>query len=140
MDIIISFFRDTLSGPLYIVVLIICVILICSCIGYLAEVSLNKKKAKQEIDSTTTNVNSSQQVESIINNQSNQNFTIEVNANTTSAVESPITQPNIATAVSNQAQVSNVGAAYNQSTPADVASQIDTVPLASLTRSLNSYM
>ena len=52
MDFIISFFRDTLDGPLYIVVSIICGILICSCIGYLGEQYLKKKQAKKEFDST----------------------------------------------------------------------------------------
>lgn len=50
MDFIITFFRDILDGPLYIIVAIISGILICSCIGYLAEVSINKKKAKEQYD------------------------------------------------------------------------------------------
>ena len=50
MDIVISFFRDTLSGPLYIVVVVIGVIGICACIGYLAEESMKQKDkaVKQE--------------------------------------------------------------------------------------------
>lgn len=46
MDFIIVFFRDILDGPVYVVVAIICGILICSCIGYLAEKRINKKKEK----------------------------------------------------------------------------------------------
>lgn len=56
MDFIIGFFRDVLDGPLYIIVTIICIILICSCIGYLAEQSINKKKKKQEYDATHATV------------------------------------------------------------------------------------
>ena len=62
MDFIIGFFRDVLDGPLYIIVAIICVILICSCIGYLAEQSLKKKKQKQEYDETHATVNNTSQV------------------------------------------------------------------------------
>lgn len=50
MDFVITFFRDILDGPIYIIVAIISGILICSCIGYLAEVSINKKKAKEQYD------------------------------------------------------------------------------------------
>lgn len=50
MDFIITFFRDILDGPVYIIVAIISGILICSCIGYLAEVSINKRKAKEQYD------------------------------------------------------------------------------------------
>lgn len=56
MDFIISFFRDTLDGPLYIIVSIICGILICSCIGYLGEQYLKKKQAKKEFESTHVTV------------------------------------------------------------------------------------
>ena len=52
MDLIITFFRDVLSGPLYIVVSIVCGILICSCIGYLGEQYLNKQKEKKEYEAT----------------------------------------------------------------------------------------
>ena len=62
MEFIITFFRDILDGPIYIVVAIICVILICSCIGYLAETSLNKKKAKQEYDETHADLSANQEI------------------------------------------------------------------------------
>ena len=52
MDLVITFFRDVLDGPLYIVVAIICGILICSCIGYLGEQYLNKQKMKKDYEST----------------------------------------------------------------------------------------
>lgn len=48
MDFIISFFRDVLDGPLYIGICILCAILICSCIGYLADGYLKKKKQREK--------------------------------------------------------------------------------------------
>ncbi len=44
MEDLIIFFRDTLSGTTYIVTVVIAIILILACIGYLAEKGLNKKK------------------------------------------------------------------------------------------------
>ncbi|MBQ8131757.1 MAG: hypothetical protein IJ193_04635 [Bacilli bacterium] len=52
MDFIIVFFRDILSGPLYIVICVINSILICSCIGYLGEQYLNKKNATTQYNNT----------------------------------------------------------------------------------------
>lgn len=46
LDFVITFFRDILDGPLYIAIVIINSILICSCIGYLGERYLNHKKIK----------------------------------------------------------------------------------------------
>ena len=86
MDFIISFFRDTLDGPLYIVVSIICGILSCSCIGYLGEQYLKKKHAKKEFDSTHVTV-----------------------SNTVSGV-SNVAVSNTASAVSTTAVTSNVAA------------------------------
>ena len=48
MDIVISFFRDTLDGPFYIVWVVVLVILIFACIGYLAEKGINRKKEKEK--------------------------------------------------------------------------------------------
>ena len=71
MDFVITFFRDIVDGPLYIVVAIISVILICSCIGYLAETSINKKKAKQEYDESHADVSNSSPVENNLNPEPN---------------------------------------------------------------------
>lgn len=46
----ISFFRDFLSGPLYIVVVVISVIGIFACIGYLAERDLKEKEEKKKYE------------------------------------------------------------------------------------------
>ncbi len=51
MDGLIVFFRDILSGPLYIVAVVVAIILIFACIGYLAEKSIDQKKiASQYIE------------------------------------------------------------------------------------------
>ena len=47
LDVIISFFRDFLSGPLYIVVVVFSVIGIVACIGYLAEATLKQKELEK---------------------------------------------------------------------------------------------
>lgn len=64
MDFIITFFRDILDGYLYIIVTVINSILICSCIGYMAEVSINKKKQEQQYNETHSTVNNTVQVAS----------------------------------------------------------------------------
>ncbi len=76
MDFIIVFFRDILSGPLYIAIVVINSILICSCIGYLGEQYLNRKKSKIKYDETHAtidvnsgiNVNQPIQQENLVNN------------------------------------------------------------------------
>lgn len=76
MDFIITFFRDILDGPLYIIVAIISGILICSCIGYLAERSINKKKEKQKYEQEHYDVNQDEQTNSnrVENNAVQQNI------------------------------------------------------------------
>ncbi len=46
LDIIIRFFRDVLDGPLYIILVVICLFLIIICIGNL----LQNKKGKKQSD------------------------------------------------------------------------------------------
>ncbi len=57
MDFVIVFFRDVLDGPLYIAIAVINSILICSCIGYLGEQHLNRKKLQADFKSTYANIN-----------------------------------------------------------------------------------
>lgn len=54
VDIIIIFFRDILSGPLYVFITIINSILICSCIGYMGERYLNDKKKNKITDANSS--------------------------------------------------------------------------------------
>ena len=53
MDAIIGFFRDTLDGPVYIVWIVGCLILIFACIGYLAEKGIKNKKEKEKYASVS---------------------------------------------------------------------------------------
>ena len=48
MENVIHFFRDTLSGPSYIIYVIVLVILILACMGYIAENKLKEKKQKDK--------------------------------------------------------------------------------------------
>ena len=48
MENVIHFFRDTLSGTSYIIYVIVLVILIFACIGYIAENKLKEKKQKDK--------------------------------------------------------------------------------------------
>lgn len=50
MDIIVIFFRDILDGPLYFIVSLLSLILICSCIGYMAEQSELKKATVENLN------------------------------------------------------------------------------------------
>ena len=73
MDFIIEFFRDTLVGPFYIVWVVVCVILIFACIGYLAEKVINIKKEKEKyvtVDDNNTSLDN-QVVGAITNNNNN---------------------------------------------------------------------
>lgn len=92
MDFLITFFRDVLDGALYTVISIICGILFCSCIGYLAEVHFNKKKAALEYQNTHTNVsmNTSNSVGSMNiqqNTQSNMQMASQNVTNTTNTFQ-----------------------------------------------------
>lgn len=114
MDYIIIFFRDILDGPLYIIVAIISGILICSCIGYLAEVNINKKKIKQEyekkyadvnsntISSNNTNINTNPPAIAIQNNMDNNKI---VNTNVAVSNNNPtdnqINQPMLGISIDN---------------------------------------
>ena len=48
MEVFVHFFRDTLSGPVYVIVVIIAIILIFACIGNLAENKIKEKKQKEK--------------------------------------------------------------------------------------------
>jgi len=56
LDIIISFFRDVLDGPLYVVIVVVNSILICAGIGYFAEKSQNAKKKKAEFNASHVSI------------------------------------------------------------------------------------
>ena len=59
MEFVIVFFRDILDGPLYIVLVIVNSIFICSCIGYLGERYLKKEKNIEKNNSSYVSISGS---------------------------------------------------------------------------------
>lgn len=112
MEFIITFFRDILDGPIYIVVAIICVILICSCIGYLAETSLNKKKEKQKYDETHATVSANQNIAAPTQDTVNQTVS-----------------PNVPNSINTVSSVENMNQSYN---PTMVPNQVPTMSQPSI--------
>lgn len=153
MKFIITFFRDILDGPLYIVVSIISVILICSCIGYLAETSLNKKKSRKEYEAShanlSTNQDMTQQIQSttpqaLSMNSSSDSNNIQTGAitNSVSIMETP--QQSYSSAVSQNAskpipelnQQSN-SEQQNNNIPKSMGTLIDQPTVANTTQDVN---
>ena len=81
MDIVIEFFRDTLDGPFYIVWVVVCVILIFACIGYLAEKGIKNKKEKEKY-ATVSETNNTEVVQEAV-----------VSDGTTQVTSTPVTTP-----------------------------------------------
>ena len=75
MENIIHFFRDILDGPLYVIVVIISILLLCVCIGYLIDVRQKRQHIykEQEInpnqDAVVLNTNS--EVKSVYSGEDN---------------------------------------------------------------------
>ena len=55
MENIIHFFRDILDGPLYVIVVIISILLLCVCIGYLIDVRQKRQHIYKEQEITQSN-------------------------------------------------------------------------------------
>lgn len=75
MENIIHFFRDILDGPLYVIVVIISILLLCVCIGYLIDVRQKKQHIykEQEINSNQDAVvlNTNSEVKSVYSGEDN---------------------------------------------------------------------
>lgn len=69
MENMISFFTETLSGTTYMIVVVIAVILLFACIGYLAERSILRKK-KEEQYASVSNQGVTQNIKEPVVNQS----------------------------------------------------------------------
>ena len=87
MDIVISFFRDTLDGPFYIVWVVVLVILIFACIGYLAEKGIKNKKEKEKYATVSDTNNTEVVQEAVVSDAVN---TIQVES---TPVTTPIAEP-----------------------------------------------
>ena len=71
MDIVIEFFRDTLDGPFYIVWVVVLVILIFACIGYLAEKGIKNKKEKEKYATVDDTNNTAVVQDTVVSDVSN---------------------------------------------------------------------
>ena len=75
MENIIHFFRDILDGPLYVIVVIIYILLLCVCIGYLIDVRQKRQHIykEQEINSNQDAVvlNPNSEVKSVYSGEDN---------------------------------------------------------------------
>lgn len=129
MDIVIEFFRDTLDGPFYIVWVVVLVILIFACIGYLAEKGIKNKKEKEKY-ATVRDANNTEVVQEAVVSES---------VNTTQVTSTPVTTP-ISEPVTNDSTVeevptSDVGitqnSVANESDVQAVNSSINTIPTVS---------
>ena len=73
MENIIHFFRDILDGPLYVIVVIISILLLCVCIGYLIDVRQKRQHIykEQEINSNQDAVvlNTNSEVKSVYSDE-----------------------------------------------------------------------
>lgn len=100
MDTVISFFRDTLDGPFYIAWVIILVIFIFACIGYLAEKGINKKHERERyatVDESDSNASVVQDVvvanptknDEVVGSLSSNDINIDTSVNTSQIVSVP---------------------------------------------------
>ena len=75
MENIIHFFRDILDGPLYVIVVIISILLLCVCIGYFIDVRQKRQHIykEQEINSNQDAVvlNTNSEVKSVYSGEDN---------------------------------------------------------------------
>ena len=78
MENIIHFFRDILDGPLYVIVVIISILLLCVCIGYLIDVRQKRQHIykEQEINSNQDAVvlNPNSEVKSVYSGEDNNDY------------------------------------------------------------------
>ena len=114
MDIVISFFRDTLDGPFYIVWVVVLVILIFACIGYLAEKGIKNKKEKEKY-ATVRDANNTEVVQEAVVSES---------VNTTQVTSTPVTTP-ISEAITNDSTVEEVPTSDVGITQNSVANESD---------------
>lgn len=100
MDIVIEFFRDTLDGPFYIVWVVVLVILIFACIGYLAEKGINNKKEKEKYATVDDTNNTAVVQDNVVSD-------IQV---TSSPVTTPINEPVTNTSIVEEVATNSTGA------------------------------
>lgn len=112
MDIVISFFRDVLDGPLYIAIVVIGVILICAGIGYFAEKSQIARKKKKDFDAVHVTISdpTTQNIQSMNNATTSNTVSAQNIPVSTNVVNSNVGVSGVSSAVNNVYGVQNVNA------------------------------
>lgn len=98
MDIVIEFFRDTLDGPFYIVWVVVLVILIFACIGYLAEKGIKNKKEKEKYATVDDTNNTAVVQDTVVSDVSN---ATQVESSPVTPIAEPASSVNNTDAVQN---------------------------------------
>lgn len=138
MDIVIEFFRDTLDGPFYIVWVVVLVILIFACIGYLAEKGIKNKKEKEKYATVDDTNNSAVVQDTVVSDVSN---ATQVESSPVTSIAEPASSVPVAEEVSTSG-VNNTDAVQNNviSEPEvqTVNSSVVTPTVSEVTTSVNS--
>lgn len=87
MDIVIEFFRDTLDGPFYIAWVVVLVILIFACIGYLAEKGIKNKKEKEKYATVSETNNTDVSQDTVVSEP------VSTTQVTSTSVTTPVDEP-----------------------------------------------
>ena len=129
MDIVIEFFRDTLDGPFYIVWVVVCVILIFACIGYLAEKGIKNKKEKEKY-ATVSDTNNTDVVQEAVVSES-----VSTTQVTSTPVTTPVSEPVTNASIVGEVPTSDAGVVQNSVTSQPevqaVNSSLNTTPTVS---------
>ena len=138
MDIVIEFFRDTLDGPFYIVWVVVLVILIFACIGYLAEKGIKNKKEKEKYATVDDTNNTAVVQDTVVSDVSN---ATQVESSPVTSIAEPASSVPVAEEVSTSG-VNNTDAVQNNviSEPEvqTVNSSVVTPTVSEVTTSVNS--
>ena len=138
MDIVIEFFRDTLDGPFYIVWVVVLVILIFACIGYLAEKGIKNKKEKEKYATVDDANNTAVVQDTVVSDVSN---ATQVESSPVTPIAEPASSVPVAEEVSTSG-VNNTDAVQNNviSEPEvqTVNSSVVTPTVSEVTTSVNS--
>ena len=138
MDIVIEFFRDTLDGPFYIVWVVVLVILIFACIGYLAEKGIKNKKEKEKYATVDDTNNTAVVQDTVVSDVSN---ATQVESSPVTPIAEPASSVPVAEEVSTSG-VNNTDAVQNNviSEPEvqTVNSSVVTPTVSEVTTNVNS--
>ncbi len=123
MDNVINFFRDTLDGPFYIVWVVVLVILIFACIGYLAEKGIKNKKEKEKY-ATVSDTNNTEVVQDAVVSEPVNNTQV-MSTSVTTPVSEPVSIGTATTGVEVASTVSEVTTTPVQDVNSTVVQPVD---------------